>query len=543
MSTDKLSRPDDSAGGSKGKSHSADSHRSLIQSTSILSLGTLSSRILGFFRDIILAKLLGTGFKADAFFVALKIPNLFRDLVGEGATNAAVVPVLSEYHPKKEKNPEEFWHFVSVVLAFALIVLSLITISGILLAPHIVRMIAPGFMAQPAKLELTVQLTKTMFPYLVFIGLTSYAMGILYTFRSFVVPAFTPCLLNVAIIASAFISSRTMAEPVYGLAWGVLAGGLMQLLFQWNALARTGFRFRWPRKFRHPGARKIGKLLIPRMVGSGVYQLTVFIDTFCASLATIVGAGGISAIYYANRIIQFPMGIFSVAMASALLPSLSGLAHKKDLKSIRATLIFFLENIFFIMCPTTIMIFLLSEPIIRVLFQRGEFGDYSTGITSSALTFYAIGLFGFGGIKILVTAFHSLQDTKTPVKVAGLCLVINTVLNFVLMGPLKVGGIALASAIAGTIDFLILFAIMGRKLGGFNAGLLVYFLRVFFAAVLTGVIVHLSWLNIPMKYEFVKLVVLGGAGFLVYGCISFLLKINQARRIWNWMTHGSQRTR
>lgn len=540
MSTDKLS-PKGGESPEKAKGKGADSHRSLIKSTSILSMGTLSSRILGFLRDIILAKLLGTGFKADAFFVALKIPNLFRDLVGEGATNAAVIPVLSEYHQKKDQSRDQFWTFVSLVLAFALMVLSLITILGIFLAPIIVRLIAPGFIAQPEKLMLTVSLTKLMFPYLVLIGLTSYSMGILYTYRSFVIPAFTPCLLNVAIIASAYISSRTMAEPVFGLAIGVLVGGAMQLLFQWPALKKTGFKFKWPRTFRHPGAKKIGKLLIPRMVGSGVYQLTVFIDTFCASLATIVGAGGISAIYYANRIIQFPMGIFSVAMASALLPSLSGLAHKKDTAAIRTTLMFFLENIFFVMCPTTIMLFLLSEPIIRVLFQRGEFGVYSTEITGMALMFYSIGLFSFGGIKILVTAFHALQDTKTPVKVAGLCLLINAVLNFVLMGPLKVGGIALASAIAGTVDFLILFYVMNRRLGGFNSALFKYFMWVTAASVLAGGIVYLAWQNIEIPNEFIKLIILGSSGFLVYGIISFFMNISQARRIWTWMRNGFKR--
>jgi len=448
---------------STSKSEHPDSHKSIMRSTSILSLGTLTSRIFGFIRDVVLAKLLGTGFKADAFFVALKIPNLFRDLVGEGATNAAVVPVFAEYYELKKK--ERFWNFVSVIFSLTLIVLSIITILGILLTPVIVRVIAPGFMADPEKLQLTIKLTKLMFPYLVFIGLTAYSMGILYTFRSFLVPAFSPCLFNIAIIISALIASRTMEEPVFGLAIGVLVGGLAQVLVQIKPLIKTGIHFKRPKTLNHPGARKIGKLLIPRMLGTGVYQLTVLIDTFCASLSTIVGAGGISAIYYANRIIQFPMGIFSVALASAVLPSLSGLAKKKDMESIKKMIVFSLENIFFIMCPTTVMLLLLSEPIIQVLFERGEFNQYSTSITSWTLAFYSLGLFSFGGIKILVTAFHALQDTKTPVKVAAVCLVINGTLNMILMFPLKVGGIALASAIAGTIDFLALFLYHREKIG------------------------------------------------------------------------------
>jgi len=515
------------------KEKDADSHRSLIKSTSILSVGTLTSRIFGFLRDVVLAKLLGTGLRADAFFVALRIPNLFRDLVGEGATNAAVVPIFSEY--KDNKTKEEFWHFASVMLSLALIVLSVITLLGILLAPIIVRVLVPGFMADPEKLQLTIQLTRIMFPYLVFIGLTAYSMGILYTFRSFKVPAFTPCLLNISIIISALVASQMMEEPIFGIAIGVLIGGVLQLLVQLRPLSKVGMRYKRPKSMNHPGAKRIGKLLMPRMLGTGVYQLTVLIDTFCASLAMIVGAGGISAIYYANRIINFPMGIFSVAMASAALPTLSGLANKKDIASIKRMINFSLENIFFIMCPTTVILFLLASPVIRVLFQRGEFGIYSTSITSWALSFYALGLFGFGGIKIMVTAFHALQDTKTPVKVAALCLTINAILNFILMFPLKVGGIALASAISGTIDFLILFYIMDKRLGGLSEGLSRYFTKVIVASGITGLAEFWCWHHIPFSNEAVKLFLFGGLGFVFYWVICLGLKIDQAHKILEWL--------
>jgi len=443
------------------KSHH-DFHRSILKSTSILSIGTLSSRIFGFFRDVILAKILGTGFRADVFFVAFKIPNLFRDIVGEGAVNSALVPVLTEYLEKKNK--QDFWQFVSVVLTLGLVVLSILTILGIVFAPILVRLIAPGFMEDPSKLNVAIYLTKWMFPYLIFIGLTAYSMGILYTFRSFAVPAFSPCLLNVSIIISALISSKVMKEPIFGLAIGVLIGGILQLMVQIPALLRVGMRYQKPKTLHHPGAIQIGKLLVPRMFGSGVYQLTVLIDTFCASLAMIVGAGGISAIYYANRLIQFPMGIFGVSMASAALPDLSRLANKNDGAAFKKMVSFLLRNVFLIMGPAAIILCAFSEPIIRLLFQRGAFDAYSTYITASTLSFYAIGLISFAGIKILVTAFHALQDTKTPVKVAAFSLIINAVLNFILMFPLKISGIALASSIAGTINFIILLCLLNKKL-------------------------------------------------------------------------------
>lgn len=522
MSTNKLSHKD--------------SHRSLLKSTSILSLGTLTSRILGFVRDVIVAKLLGTGLRADAFFVASKIPNLFRDLVGEGAMNAAVVPVLSEY--KEKEDIKAFWEFASALLALSMIVLSVITIAGITAAPVIVRVIAPGFMADPQKLALTINLTRFMFPYLIFIGLTAYSMGILFAFRSFTVPAFSPCLLNIAMIVAALIYSHTMADPVLGLAVGVLIGGVLQLAAQWIPLTRMGMPCRRPKTLRHPGAIKIGKLLIPRMLGSGVYQLSVLIDTFCASLSSIVGEGGISAIYYANRIIQAPMGIFGVAMASAVLPTLSGLFHRNEVGSLKRTIVFSLENIFFVMCPSTVFLVLLSEPVIRILFERGEFGLYSTMVTSSALAYYAIGLLSFGGIKILVSAFYALQDTKTPAVVAALCLAINATLNFILMYPLKVGGIALASAIAGTADFLILFYVLDKRLGGFDADLFRYFLKVFTAAVMSGVAVFGLWKYLAFIPDILRFVIIGVVWIGVYEAICLAFRVEQARKIWSWIKKG-----
>ncbi|OGX07945.1 MAG: murein biosynthesis integral membrane protein MurJ [Omnitrophica WOR_2 bacterium GWA2_47_8] len=516
------------------KSAQGESHRGLIKSVSIVSLGTLSSRILGFLRDVILARFLGTGFKADAFFVAQKIPNLFRDLVGEGATNSAFVPVFSEYvHTRSKK---ELLEFISVIFILGLMVLSAITVLGIWLAPWVVKLIAPGFVVEPEKLELTVRLTRIIFPYLILIGLTAYGMAVLYTFKSFVVPAFSPCLLNIALIISAVISFYTMEEPEYGLAIGVLVGGVLQLLAHFRPIMKMGIRFVKPASLNHKGALQVGRLLLPRILGSGVYQLAVFIDTFCASLSFVVGAGGISAIYYANRVIQFPMGIFTFAMASAVLPTLSELATKNDLPRFRKTLIFALENIFFVMFPTSILTMILARPIVRVLFERGEFNPYSTEVTAMALMAYCIGLFSFGAIKIMVTAFHSLQDTKTPVKVAALCLCINTALNFILMYPFLVGGIALASSIAGTVDFMILFFVMDKRLGDMRQEMARYVSKIFIATFLTGLVVFYTWEKWAYPSEFIKLMAVGCLGLLAYGIATYVLKVQQAQKICLWAT-------
>ena len=518
---------------STNKYGAQDSNRGIIRSTSVISLGTLSSRILGFLRDIILAKLMGTGLNADAFFVAFRIPNLFRDMVGEGATNSALVPVFSEY--KEKKSRMELWNFVSVIFISSLMILSLITICGIVFAPYIVRLIAPGFIEDPHKLDLTIHLTRIMFPYLIFIGLTAYCMGLLYTFRSFYSPAFSPCLLNISIIGSALVVSRSLKEPVFGLAAGVLIGGVAQLAVQIVPLMKQGIKIRRPKSLAHPGAIKAGKLLIPRLFGAAVYQLTIFIDTFCASLSFIIGAGGISAIYYANRIIQFPMGIISVALASAILPTLSGFAVRKDIEHLRKTLLFSLKNIIFVMLPIGAFILLLSTPIIRILFQRGEFGVYSTTITSSALMFYCIGLVSYGGIKILVTAFHSLQDTKTPVRVAVWCLVINTVLNFILMWRLKVGGIALASAIAATIDFAVLLFLIDKRVGSISRDIIRHLVKVFCATLVMVATVDMTWRFVSVGPEIVRLLCTGFAGLIIFLLVAITLRIDQAQSIRKWI--------
>ncbi len=510
------------------------SPRSLVKSMSVISLGTLASRILGFVRDIILAKFLGTGFQADALFVAFRIPNLFRDFVGEGATNSAVVPVFSEHLVKEERT--RFWRFVSGVLVLAVAVLAVLSVLGVLLAPIIVRLIAPGFMEYPEKLSLTVSLTRIMFPYLFFIGLTAYSMAILYTFRKFTAPAFSPCLLNIAIIVSAAYSFWYMKNPVYGIAVGILVGGFLQMAVQIPPLYRIGFRFQTPILWHHPGIRQIWTLLIPRMVGAGVYQLTIFVDTFCASLASIVGAGGISAIYYSNRIIQLPMGVFSIALASAVLPTLSSLAAEKNTDRLRETIIFALENMFFIMVPISVLTMLMSRPIIHALFERGEFDAYSTSITSSALLFYAIGLFAFGSIKILVSCFHALQDTRTPVKVSAACLAINATLNFILMIPMKVAGIAFASSIAALINFSVLLLILEGRVSGIIAGLWGFSIRVFFSSLVAAAALQWLWPVLSQWHEIAALALGSVLAVCVYFAVALGLKIPQACKIWEWMS-------
>jgi len=448
---------------STDKSKAVHQHHGLIKSSSVVASGVLASRALGFIRDVILARFLGTGLIAEAFFVAQRIPNLFRDMVGEGAANSAIVPVLSEYSQKKSK--QEWQECINAVLGWGVIVLGCITLICIILTPLIVRLIAPGFVLEPHKFDLTVNLTRIMFPYLILIALTAFQAGILCSLNAFLAPSYGPCLLNVAMIASAWIASLYSWPLAYAISVGVLIGGVLQFVAQWYALHRRGIHWRLPVTLNHEGARQIGRLLLPRLWGSTVYQINIFVDTFCASLTMIVGTGGIAAIYYANRMIQFPLGVFGYALSSAALPSLSNFVQEGDMGKFKSTVMFALRNLLLVLIPTAVVMAIFSTWIIHIIFERGAFNAYSTAVTSKVMFYAALGLPFYGASRILVSAFYALQDTKTPVKVATVCLIINVVLNVVLMFPLKVGGIALASSISSMVNCVLLWRGIHKKLG------------------------------------------------------------------------------
>ena len=436
-------------------------NRKLIRSTGLIGIATSSSRVLGFVRDVLFAKLFGTNIYAQAFVVAFRIPNMLRDMVGEGATNAAIVPVLTEYRHKSSER--EYWDAARVILNLMLLVLVVLSVIGVLFAPVLVRLIAPGFLKDPEKFASAVFLTRMIVPYLIFLGIWAYSKGVLNSFQYFTTPAFAPVVLNVTMIAAILFLCPVIG--IHGMVAGVLAGGFLQVLIQIPPLYKRGFRLKGGFRLVHPVASRIGKLLMPRILGTAVYQLSVFIDTILASLAWIVGAGGVAALYYSHRLIHLPLAIFGISLATAVLPRMSREAAANDIDKLKGTIAFSLNTVFMVMVPAAAGLMILSEPVVRILFQRGEFTGYSTAITSSALFFYAFGLCAYAGIKILVNAYYSMGDTRTPVRTAAISLVVNIVLNLILMWPLKIGGLALATSIAATTNFLILYVLLMRRVG------------------------------------------------------------------------------
>lgn len=439
-------------------------NKSIAKSAGVIGMATALSRVLGFVRDIVIARFFGTALYAQAFVVAFRIPNLLRDLIGEGATNSAFVPVFTEELTKKGK--PEFFKLAQVIFNILFLVLIVLTFLGVLASPWIVRLIAPGFLGDPEKYHVTVMLTKILFPFLILVGIWAYAMGVLNTLGHFAMPAFGPCVLNLAMI----LCASWFGENVLGLATGVLAGGALQMLIQFPPLYAQGWKFAITKDFSHPQATRIGKLLVPRALGACVYQVNVFISTILASLSGVVGEGAVAALYYANRIWQLPLAIFGIALAQAALPAMSRHVAMDAIEKLKDTVLFSLRVLFFILAPASAGLMVLSVPITKILFQRGAFSAYSTQITASALFFYSMGLLACGGIKILVSAFYSLKDTKTPVKVAACSLVINIILNLTLMGPLKVGGLALATSLAAVFNCLLLYVLLKKKIGGLGLG-------------------------------------------------------------------------
>ncbi len=510
-------------------------NKSILKSAGIIGLATFLSRLLGFIRDVVLARLFGVYVYAQAFVVAFKIPNLFRDLVGEGASNAAFVPVFSEY--KVKHSEREFWELANVVLNLLLIILTGITLLGIIFSPLIVRLIAPGFISDPHKLELTIRLNRIIFPYILLVALAAYAMGILNTLKHFSVPAFAPCLLNISIIVFALL----FGESITGLSLGVLIGGFLQLAIQIPVLYKKGFRLELFRKFKHPAANIIGKLMLPRIFSSSVYQLNNFVDSIFGSLGFIVGEGGVAVLYFSYRLIQFPIGIFSNSLSQAILPTLSTQALEETQDNLKDTLSFGLRATFLVMVPASVAFMVLAHPLIATIFEGGRFDVYSTEQTARALLFYSIGLFAYGAVKILQSCFFALKDTLTPAKVSALALAVNIILNLILMFPLKLAGLALATSVSGINTFIVLFWLLRKKLNSFNIRVIVSsFGRILLASCAMGLVCYFSSRNFAAAGNGIssRLINLGLSvilGLVSYIFFCFLFRVQEMHELWQWL--------
>lgn len=459
-------------------------HHKIGKRAGVVSFFTFLSRILGLARDAVVAYFLGASATADAFYVAFRIPNLLRRLTAEGALTIAFIPVFTEY---LKKSRSEGKSVASVVFTYLSIFLVIIALLGVLFAPYLVKLIAYGFTEEPEKFRLTVYLTRLMFPYIILISLTALAMGILNSLKHFAAPAASPILLNVFIIIGAAVFSRYLSEPTVGLAAGVLVGGVAQLSLQIPVLVKKGMLPRLDFNYRHPALRSVLFLMLPAAFGAAVYQVNVLIITL---LASFLPDGSVSYLWYADRVTEFPLGIFAIAIATATLPSLSDHAAEKDIDSFKRTFRFGLKGAFAITIPSAVGLYILATPVIRLLFQRGAFSDVATVGTVGALCFFVLGLPFLSGVRNIVPAFFAMKDSKTPVAIATVVVICNAILALILMRPLLHRGLALAVAIADAINFSLLMIFLRRKIGVLGGGeILASVARVAFSAAVMGLAV------------------------------------------------------
>lgn len=412
------------------------------------------SRIAGLIRDMVLARTIGADGLADAFFVAFKLPNFLRRLFAEGAFSQAFVPVLAEYREKgTHAAVQELLDRVAGTLGAALLVLTVLATLG---APVLAWVFAPGFAADPVKFAVTTELIRITFPYLLFISLAGFAGGILNSYDRFAIPAFTPIWLNLCMIAAALAATPWFARPVYALAWGVFAAGLVQLLFQLPFLAQLHLLPRPKPGWHHPGVRRILKLMVPALFGVSVSQINLLLDTIIASFLPV---GSVSWLYYSDRLVELPLGVFAVAAATVILPHLARLHSGADPARFATTLDWGLRFVLLIAVPATIALVVLAEPLLTALFYNGAtMGQRDIDMAAFSLRAFSLGLVAFMCIKVLASGYFARQDTRTPVVIGIIAMVTNMGLNLVMALPLhhyfRLGhaGLAGATALAAWVN-------------------------------------------------------------------------------------------
>lgn len=431
----------------------------ITKAAGLMSIATFISRVLGYVRDMIFALYFGATGISDTFFAAFRIPNLLRELFAEGSMSSAFIPVLTEYRQKQGE--KEANRLVKITFTFIIVAVGTVCVAGIIFSPSIVTVIAPGFLGSPEKFSLTVTLTRIMFPFLLFISLASLIMGALNTKKIFFVPALAPAMLNTTLILSIICFESQAKQPITVAAIGVVVGGFVQFAFQLPSFLKNKYNLALNANFSHPGLKKMSTLLIPATLALAVNQINIVVSNI---LASYLQQGSITYLFYSMRLVQFPIGIFGVAMGMAVLPALSEHAVKGNFDELTNDFSFALRLLFFITIPAMAGLIALREPLINLLFQRGKFDYMATVGTAQALLFYSTGIWAVVGVRVVTAGFYSLQDTRTPVKIAVVAMLTNIVFSLIFMKPLKHSGLALANALASAVNFTFLFYFLRRKL-------------------------------------------------------------------------------
>ncbi len=490
------------------------------------------SRILGFIRDMMFARIFGVGAATDAFFVAFKIPNFLRRLFAEGAFSQAFVPVLSDY--KEQGSKEALKLFIDRTAGTLASILAVVTLIGIIAAPIIIMMFAPGFSHEGTQYDLTVQMLRITFPYLFFISLVAFAGGILNSHGKFAIPAFTPVFLNICMISAAIWLSPLMDEPIVALAWGVLAAGTVQLIFQFPALHKLGLLPKPKLGFNDEGVKRILKLMIPAIFGVSVTQINLLLDTLIASF---LAAGSVSWLYYSDRLVEFPLGIFGIALATVILPSLSKSHSADNPVEFSKSLNWALRLVLLIGLPASIGLLMLAEPMLSTLFQYDEFSVSDVQAAGKSLMAYSIGLLGFILVKVLVPGFTSRKDMKTPVRFGIYAMVANMGFNIILAFPLAHAGLALATSLSAFVNAsLLLSKLIKDKVFNPEKNWANFFVKIIFANEIMALFIYIFvdtdlWFEWSSFDRALNLALWIGAAGLVYLFALIIIGINPKKQL------------
>jgi len=500
----------------------------LIKSAGVVSAGTLTSRITGLIRLQVIAYLFGYSQATDAFWLAFSLPNLMRALFAEGALSSAFVPVFSDYC--STRNDDDVWKLANSIFNLLFIFTSLIAVLGVIFAPFYIPYLGIGFKNNPAQLYLAIYLTQLMWPFLLFISLAALVMAILNCKGHFASPAFAPLFFNLSLVFCGI--SLMPVLGIYSLAVGVVVGGAIQLLFQIPSLVKRGFKYRFILSLKEEGVRRVFKLIIPAILGSITLQISVVITRIFASTLPV---GSISGLQYAMRLIQFPLGLFPIALSTAIFPRLSSLAAVKDMQGVKNAFSTGIRMVLFLLIPSSVGLIIMREELVRALFQYGAFSHQDTLITSEALFYYSLGLFAMGAVMILIRTFYSLQDVVTPLKVFVFSLLVNVVLNFLLIGPLKHQGLALATSLSVIFNMGLLVFWLKKKIGSIDGGsILISAMQIILASALMGGGIYLlsnffDLLNLKSsllgEVIYICLSVVVGVGIIAG--ISYLMRIRE----------------
>lgn len=521
----------------KSISGPSEGRRHLVKSAGVVGLMTLASRILGMIRDIVSAKQFGTSWQWDSFIFAFMIPNFLRRLVGEGALSSAFIPIYTEIlHKEGEAKAFRFANLVATLFGMGLLILigilelilqAILTCQG--LSPRVV---------------LLVSLLRVFFPYLWFISIYAVGMGILNCHRRFFAASLGPVILDLFWIAGVLwavpLAGVFSEDQLWVLSWVVLASGLAQVGSEFPSLIKIKFRYQALFDFKDEALRKAGRLLLPSLLSFGIVQINLLADQI---LAMFLDPGANSALWYGTRMMQFPLGIFAIAMGTALLPAISRQTAAGDLAGAQKSMSFALRSVFLIILPCSVGLIVLRDPIIQMLFERGQFDAVSTHRSASVMMYFTFGLFAYSGQKIITSGFYALQDTKTPVKTGIFCLLLNLALNLIFMRTLKESGLALATSIAGIVQFLLLVAIFKRKVPSFPLGEIAQsFFRILLASLAMGIFcvmcyraVSSWWLTAGTVALIVRVLGSMGLSVAVYILFCFLFRVQEAKEALAWI--------